>query len=389
MARADKKALIVISIIIFWVLVIAASTVIYSQIRKQDGAKSSPVIMENEADSRAEDNFDSGSAADNAEQSSADGTESPAVVQKKPDSNAAEDQDALTPGQVVQKTLAYINGNLLSDGVAATSDYKVSEVSGIYKFKITVDGNSYDVYVTKDGELMFPQTISMSEGQKTTDAGENDQAGKTDKPDVKVFVMSYCPYGLQAQKIYLPVYNLLKDKATMGIYFVNYAMHGKKEIDENLRQYCIQKEQPSKYAAYLGCFTTGTVGSDGTADFAGCLDQALVDKTKLNACVAATDTEFNVTADYNDSSTWLSGRYPKFTVNDPENNKYGVQGSPAIIINGKEVSLNSRSPQSFLKAVCDTFTSPPAECDTALSDEQSATGFGKGTATGSSGGCGG
>lgn len=55
--------------------------------------------------------------------------------------------------------------------------------------------------------------------------------------------MSYCPYGLQAEKMFLPVYDLLKNKAEMGIYFVNYIMHDKKEIDENLREYCIQKEQ--------------------------------------------------------------------------------------------------------------------------------------------------
>jgi hypothetical protein len=31
-------------------------------------------------------------------------------------------------------------------------------------------------------------------------------------------------------------------------------MHDKKEIDENNKQYCIQKEQNDKYSDYLKCF---------------------------------------------------------------------------------------------------------------------------------------
>ena len=262
MAKVDKKVLIVVGIIIFWALVLIVSTVIYSRTQKRDETKGSPVTLKDEA----VDTSGSGSAGDKSNDIPAVDAESQMAAQKTPDLTAIADQNTLTPGQVVQKTLAYINSNLLSDGTSATSDYKVSEVSGIYKFQITVSSNSYDVYVTKDGELMFPQTIKMNDTQKPVAAGGNDQADKSAKPDVKVFVMSYCPYGLQAQKIYLPVYNLLKNKAIMGIYFVNYAMHGKKEIDENLRQYCIQKEQPDKYAAYLGCFTTSAIGADGTAD---------------------------------------------------------------------------------------------------------------------------
>jgi hypothetical protein len=66
--------------------------------------------------------------------------------------------------------------------------------------------------------------------------------------------MSYCPFGTQAEKGILPVVNLLKDKIDFKVKFVNYAMHGKKEIDENNLQYCIQKEEPNKYNSYLTCF---------------------------------------------------------------------------------------------------------------------------------------
>jgi hypothetical protein len=283
-----------------------------------------------------------------------------------------------------KKAIEYVNANMLSEGI--TADFKdVKSENGMYAFKLTVQGKDYAAYVTKDGALFFaegiPQAIVLD--KKLEEAKAAAEVVKSDKPDVKVFVMSYCPYGLQAQKMYLPVYDLLKDKAALGIYFVNYAMHGKKEIDENLRQYCIQKEQGDKTADYLKCFTASTAGADGTAEFAKCLTSAKVDQVKLKACVAATDKEFKVTADYNDKTTWVSGQFPKFAINDDLNTKYGVQGSPTIVINDSDASgsLTARSPEAFKKLICAAFNNQPEECNTALSEEQPSTGFGAGAAS--------
>ena len=38
---------------------------------------------------------------------------------------------------------------------------------------------------------------------------------KSDRPKVELFVMSYCPYGLQMEKAYLPAWNLLKNNGIM------------------------------------------------------------------------------------------------------------------------------------------------------------------------------
>src|SRR3989339_677119 len=97
---------------------------------------------------------------------------------------------------------------------------------------------------------------------------------KSDRPKVELFIMSYCPYGLQMQKAYLPVMKLLSKKADMDIKWVNYIMHEKKEIEENNVQYCIQKEQSDKYVAYAECFTVNGVSTT-------CLQTAKVDTTKL------------------------------------------------------------------------------------------------------------
>jgi hypothetical protein len=300
----------------------------------------------------------------------------------------------MKPEAAAQKAIDYVNQNMLSDGI--TASFKDSkEANGLYNFKLTVQGKDYDAYVTKDGALFFaegiPQAIILDKKLEEEKAAA--EVVKSDKPEVNVFVMSYCPYGLQAQKMYLPVYDLLKDKASLSVNFVNYAMHGKKEIDENLRQYCIEKEQTDKYSTYLKCFTTAKTDADGAAEYKGCLASAGIDEAKLSACVSSTDSEFKVTADFNDKNTWVSGQFPKFAVEDALNTQYGVQGSPTIVINGKDASesLSARSPEKFKQLICAAFNTQPEECKTVLSEDQPATGFDTGVSASdtASGGCGG
>jgi len=289
----------------------------------------------------------------------------------------------LTAQEAGQAAVDYANKYLLAGGPEATFA-GASEENGVYAFKLKIDDQEYTSYVTKNGKMMFVSGIPLIAPED-----QIPDVTKADKPDVKLFVMSYCPYGLQAEKMYLPVYDLLKNDANMGIYFVNYAMHDKKEIDENLRQYCIQKEQNDKYADYLQCFITGKDPAGGEADYSTCLTKAGIDKTKLAACVAQADKEFNITKNYNDKASYVSGQFPKVEINNDLNEKYGVQGSPTIIINDKEVSLNDRSPNSFFKAVCSAFNNPPEVCSQTLSSDQPSPGFGEETVSGASsgGGC--
>ena len=265
-----------------------------------------------------------------------------------------------------ENAVKYINENLLAEGNVASLN-SVSEEKVVYKFAMQIGNQEYESYVTKDGAFLFPQGYMIK--------GEVEASAKSDRPDVKLFVMSYCPYGLQA------VYDLLKDKADMGIYFVNYIMHDKKEIDENLNQYCIQKEQNEKYASYLSCFVV-------SGDSAVCLSEAGIDTEKVNSCVSQTDQEFSITSLYNDKSTWLNGTYPKFGVQADLNEQYGVSGSPTVVINDKVVNVSPRTPENFKEIICQSFNSQPDECSQTLSEESPAPGFGGGTGSSSDNTCG-
>lgn len=285
----------------------------------------------------------------------------------------------LSRDEAVQKALAYINQNLRQEGKTA-SLVESSKANGLYKFKVKIGDQEFESYVTLDGKLLFPQAIVLEEkesAEKKT-GSKTGEVPKTDRPDVKLFVMSYCPFGLQTEKAFLPVYNLLKDKADMGIYFVDYAMHGKKEIDENLRQYCLQKEQKEKYADYLSCFTE-------KADYQACLNSSGVDQQKLSSCMKTADEKFGVTKSYEDKDSWRGGRFPEFLVHSDLNKKYGVQGSPTLVINDKVVSAE-RSPEGIKKVICEAFKSPPEECSQTLSEKTASPGFGRGSGNSGSGG---
>lgn len=294
--------------------------------------------------------------------------------------------EVLSSQEVAEKAISYINNNLLTGGTTATL-LSVDEEGGLYKVRLKVGEREYNSYATKDGRFFFPEGFdltaqSQTPGQTQGGTATTQGVSKSDKPDVKLFVMSYCPFGLQAQKMFLPVYNLLKDKAEMGVYFVNYIMHEKKEIDENLIQYCIQKEEKDKYYTYLNCFV-----KDGNSE--KCLNEANIDKNKLNTCISETDQEYKVTQNYNDENSWLNGRFPKFDVHSDLNVEYGVQGSPTVVINNQQVEVSPRSPEKFKEVICQAFNSPPAECSQTLSNSAFNPGFGEGTnpSTGG-GGCG-
>jgi hypothetical protein len=266
-------------------------------------------------------------------------------------------------------------------GLDATVVNVTSEGS-FYKVFLAIDGSDVPVYVTKDGKYFTSSLIPLATAQDTTNNQDNTKTTteipKTTKPAVDLFVMSYCPYGTQAEKGMLPVVELLGDKIDFNIRFVYYAMHPSQgEVEENLRQYCIQKEQKTKFNDYLTCFLQA---GDNTT----CLTTAKIDKTKLNACMVATDKEFQISANKNDKTKWLSGNYPLFNIDKTLNEMYKVGGSPTLVINGVQVN-SARDPASYLDSICQAFSdgSVPSECGNQLSTTAYSAGFGYTTSSGS------
>lgn len=317
-------------------------------------------------------------------------------------------QEILGFDEAKAKAEEFINNNLMQPGSKATVK-EITEEDGLYKLVINIGtGQDINSYLTKDGKTFFPQSMNIKEIEDSANNTNQNEANnsvtvsmlKLDKPKIEMFVMSYCPYGTQIEKGILPVLKTLGDKIDFELKFCDYAMHDKKELDEQLLQYCIQKEEPEKLVSYLTCFL-----ADG--DSKSCLEKASINNSKLNSCVSSTDKQYKITENYGNKSTW-KGSFPTFNIYKADNEKYGISGSPGLVINGikmgetvcssnsdchiGEVCVNSgsgqicsmqRNPESIKQAICDGFNNVPEACSTKLSSDSPSPGFGFGTSNNS------
>lgn len=261
------------------------------------------------------------------------------------------------------KAEKFINEQLLPPGQGTATVKVVDTVGGIYKLKIEYNGQIIDSYMSKDAKLFFPQAYDIKDLVDDNQAQAGAEVPKSDKPNVELFVMSYCPYGIQMEKGILPVVKALGDKIDFNLKFVSYTMHGEEETQENLLQYCIDKEQKGKLLGYLDCFLK-------SGDSASCLRTTGVDTNKTNTCLQNSAKQFDVSGE-------------KFSVYEADNAKYGVQGSPTLIINGAQAS-SGRDSASLLSTICGAFNNAPSECQQKLSTASPSPAFGEGTVAGAS-----
>ncbi|MEM5871869.1 MAG: hypothetical protein QW051_03280 [Candidatus Aenigmatarchaeota archaeon] len=251
----------------------------------------------------------------------------------------------------------------------------------VYKNISTIAGVGDEYTFKMQICLITNNTQICEEAKKLTPAEEEEEvqpvanAPKSDRPEAHVFIMSYCPYGLQFIKAYVQVMELLGNKADLYVNFVPYIMHGEKEMIENTRMYCIQKEQKDKFTKYLRCFV-----KDGNAE--RCISEVGIDSVKLNVCMNATDEQYQLSKTFAESSD----RFPPYPIDQALADVYGARGSPTFGINGKQISV-TRSAEVIKQAICNAFNNPPSECNQKLSAKAESPGFGEiGAGSGSSGG---
>ncbi|MEM7827788.1 MAG: hypothetical protein QW561_00455 [Candidatus Aenigmatarchaeota archaeon] len=275
----------------------------------------------------------------------------------------------------------FVNKYLLSEGEAHLIN--VSSPVSLYNVYISIQTNAGNqiipVWVTDSG-MLFAGGMNMSEYAKiyesisgSTQTGSFD-APDREKPTVELFVMSFCPYGIQAETLMKPVVELLKDKAEFIVrYIVNInsdgsisSLHGQYEVNEDLRQVCIQNKYPEKFWSYIEQFN------------AQCGQYAGKDPEVKNCSISIMQ---NLSLNVDGIITCAEGNESKILIgiDNDISSAYGVRGSPTLIINGKEYS-GSRSSEAYKNAVCSGFVNPPAECNQTLSSSSGST---------PSGGCGG
>jgi hypothetical protein len=269
--------------------------------------------------------------------------------------------------EVAKEVLSYINSNNLAGQGVTAKMVSATEASGLVKIKLSINGNEFDSYATKDGKLLFPQAIPMAgdksgSSQSSSSSASQAPVSKTDSPILEAYVVARCPYGLQMQRA---MAEAVKNIPTLAQYLkVRYlgsvsgnklvSMHGDAEAAENLRQICIRDEQPAKYWDYVACQMK-------TGDTGGCEKSTGVDSGKLSGCVS-------------DPKRGIADAQKDFALDT----KYNVQGSPTLVLNSAtidETGYGGRSADGVKSMVCAGFKNKPSFCNTKLSTVAAAVSF--------------
>jgi len=275
--------------------------------------------------------------------------------------------------EIANKTLDFLNKNIITGNDTASLD-SVSETNGILNVTVLYQGRKIPIYVTEDGKLLIlsspvDMTQHIPTTQNNTQQQQPQQTPKTDTSIVQLFVMAFCPYGIQAEQAMKPVVDLLGSKADIQVHFIAtvsgttpdtvQSLHGPVEAQEDLRQVCIMKyyDQKTYWNYVMSIDATCSGQRTNTTAYDACWKSAAknasIDATKIDTCSKGSDGMTLIKADADLSSS------------------QGVSGSPTLIING--VTYNGdRTPDAYKTAICGAFTTSPSECSQNLSATGSA-----------------
>lgn len=271
--------------------------------------------------------------------------------------------------EIANKTVDFLNKNIIGSGDPATLD-SVNELSGILNITVLYQGRKIPIYATEDGKfLILPGggIIDMSQPLPAPEEQPEEtpqEIPKTDKPTVQLFVMAFCPYGIQAENVMKPVVDLLGNKADIKVHFIAnvggttpdtvQSLHGAPEAQEDLRQICIMKYYDQKtFWNYLMAINANCSSKyRDAAAYESCWKDAAtkagIDVSKIDTCSKGSEGVSLLKADADLSSS------------------KGVSGSPTLIINGASYS-GARTSDAYKEAICNAFTTKPSECSQQLS----------------------
>lgn len=248
------------------------------------------------------------------------------------------------------------------------------------------------------------QTDKTPASQAKNGAKAEFKATKSKKPEAKFFVMSFCPYGNQAEEGLSPVYQLLKNKVNWQPRYVLYDKTycnnmvydekkcqgfidaGKvkdlatckkyfpfKTIDDCAQKYCLQGG--SNY--YCSMHGLGEVnqdiremcvynnsGVDSFWQFVTAINKKC-NAQNVETCWSGVAQDLKL--DVNQISQCQKEKGVELLKKEmAESAKYKVRGSPTVYFN--DVLYNGgRQPEDYKQAICASFEKQPKECKTVLS----------------------
>lgn len=179
------------------------------------------------------------------------------------------------------------------------------------------------------------------------------EISKTDKPQAYLYVMSRCPFWLQAMKAYVEVMEKLWKYADIRIKYVPYIMHWYEEAVENIYIECSYQYWEKEFYKFMACYLEKW---DKEAD--KCLKDAWIEKEKWKFKECFDDVAKKVNLDNIKNS---KERFPPFLYNE-EAEQLWVRWSPTFVINWVVIENVNRTARSYAEKICDAFVNPPDIC---------------------------
>lgn len=278
----------------------------------------------------------------------------------------------MSSNAIAKKGVEFITEQISKQNPNSIIELKtVEKYHGLVKATINVDGEDIELFITQDGKIGFIQPIIMDKELAKK------KYPKSDDVDVKLFTMSYCPFGNDAENAIIPVEVLLRNDVEIEPHYVIYSnypseelqqdycwdpqgkycsMHGLSELRQNVRELCIYKYNKDSFWKYIEMVNTECTNDDIESCWTKPADTLKIDTAKIQTCLKEEGLKL-------------------LAEEKALNEQYNVQGSPTILINEEEYE-GERTPEAYKSAICSAFNKEPKSCSQELTADVSNVGSG-------------
>lgn len=160
-------------------------------------------------------------------------------------------------------------------------------------------------------------------------------------PKLDLYVMSQCPYGVEAEKGVVEAKKQLGAGLDVAVHFIGdgapgslSSMHGPAEVTGDLAQVCVIEQARDRTLAFIDCQNQNPRAVD--TNWRECAQKLGIEVAPLEACIKGEQGQKLLAASFDDAK------------------KRGAQASPTIYLAGKPYEAG-RKGRDFVRAACDAF----------------------------------
>lgn len=238
----------------------------------------------------------------------------------------------ITLAEAQDKTLDYVNSNLLAPPFNAELESS-EELSSLYRITLQVAGQSIDSYITKDGELFFPQGFDLTGAlvqEETQDSqlqepvvvsiDDDPMKGDVNAPVTIVEFSDFeCPYcGVFYSQTLSELMENYVDTGKVRLVFRDFPL----DIHANAKPASLAAECADDQGKFWEYHDALFEDQENLGDelYFEIAQELSLDETAFRDCYYTETHSAEIDADFQDGTS------------------YGVSGTPAFFINGKLIS---------------------------------------------------